>query len=260
MHTLYCWLAALFTSDRIIALATVVYAGVTVVMFRSIRSGTRAAHLQAQRLRETIEKMDEIARSQTADMKASIAQATRSAAAMEKVAADMAISSRAAAESVTTLKERTAQQMRAYLTVVIGSGCYQERDKNLKFAGHPTLINAGHTPARKVGYRASADILPIDLPEDFTFPLPAKTIGASVIGPQQSNVMLAVVERFVPDQDVELIKSGKGGTALCVWGVVTYEDFFGEPHQTKFCQMLTWLPDEKQTIFGFYNARHNDAT
>jgi hypothetical protein len=56
MHTLYCWLASLFTSDRIIALATAVYAGVTIVMFRSIRSGTRAAHLQAQRLQETIEK------------------------------------------------------------------------------------------------------------------------------------------------------------------------------------------------------------
>jgi hypothetical protein len=36
--------------------------------------------------------------------------------------------------------------------------------------------------------------------------------------------------------------------------------FFGESHQTKFCQMLTWLPDEKQTILGFYKAGHNDAT
>lgn len=216
--------------------------------------------LQARRLRQTILKMEEIANSQGEDMKASIAQAVRSAAAMERVAADMAISSKAATESVATLKERTAQQMRAYLTVIIGTGVYQERNKNVKFSGNPTLINTGHTPARNVGYRASAAILPIDLPETFTFPLPTKAIGASVIGPQQSNVIGAVVESFVPDQDVKVIKSGIGHTALYVWGVVTYEDVFGEPHQTEFCQMLTWLGDEKQTVFGFYTPRHNDVT
>jgi len=116
--------------------------------------------------------------------------------------------------------------MRAYLTVIIGGGLYQERNKNLKFEGRPILINTGQTPARKVGYRASAAILPVELPEDFSFPLPAKSAGASVIGPQQSNIMFAVVESFVPDQDVEVIKSGKDNRALYVWGVVTYEDFF----------------------------------
>jgi len=47
MCTVWSWLAGLLTSDRIIALATVVYAIVTIVMFRSIRSQARAAHRQA---------------------------------------------------------------------------------------------------------------------------------------------------------------------------------------------------------------------
>jgi hypothetical protein len=56
--------------------------------------------IQAKRLRETITKMDEIAKSQGEDMKAYITQAARSATAMEKVAVDIGVSARAAQDSV----------------------------------------------------------------------------------------------------------------------------------------------------------------
>ena len=46
--------------------------------------------IQARRLRQTIEKMDKIAADQTRDVRDSIAQATRAAAAMEGIANSMA--------------------------------------------------------------------------------------------------------------------------------------------------------------------------
>jgi hypothetical protein len=47
-----------FTPDRIIAVATAVYALVTVVMFFAILSQARAAHLQADIMREQIQAME----------------------------------------------------------------------------------------------------------------------------------------------------------------------------------------------------------
>lgn len=214
--------------------------------------------IQARRLRQTIAKMDEIAGGQTADMQASIAQASRAAEAMERVANDMAVSATAARDSVDVLRERTAQQMRAYLTVIIGQALYQERAKNIKFEGKPMLVNTGHTPARKVAYKARAAILPYEMLRDFAFPLPAEVTGASVMGPQQSALLSAIVADFVPDNEVPIIKSGAAKRALHVWGTVYYEDIFGENHETKFCQILTWQPDGK--IFGYFAPGHNDAT
>jgi hypothetical protein len=213
---------------------------------------------QADRLKQTIEKMDEIAQGQTADMKKYIDQATRSASAMEQVAKDMAISAQAAKDSVAAVKERTAQQMRAYLTVLIGNAFFQDRAKNTRFQTTPILLNSGHTPAYKVDYNMRTAVLNIS-PHEFP-PLHRKEPEESIIGPQQSCTLLdgGIVDDFVPDQDVGGIMYLTFGKALYVWGVVTYEDIFGEPHRTEFAQALCWLPDGK--VFGVYTPGHNKAT
>jgi hypothetical protein len=208
---------------------------------------------QAYQLRVTVNAAAE----QSESMERSITEANRLASAMENVAKDIAISATAATESVVAVRERTAQQMRAYLCVIVGAGIYQDRAKNLKFQATPLVVNAGHTPAHKVAFRASAAILPLPLPDDFAFPLPVAAIGGSVVGPQQSITLSPMVEDFCDDADVEKIKHAEG-KALYAWGIVTYEDVFGEPHQTKFCQILTWLPDGK--VWGYYTDHHNDAT
>ena len=214
--------------------------------------------VQASRLKETIEKMDEIARGQTEDMKAYIEQAVRSANAMEAVAEDMAISARAATDSVAALKERTAQQMRAYITVVIGTGVFQEREKGIKFEGKPSMVNSGHTPAYKVSYVIRAAILPISLPENFDFPpLPRTKMGGSFVGQQQTAYMSGVVDDFIPNEDVEGVKNMSAGRMLYVWGTVTYEDIFGQEHKTEFCQSLFWTPDNQ--VFGYYTPGRNNA-
>jgi hypothetical protein len=67
-----------------------------------------------------------------------------------------------------------------------------------------------------------------------------------------------LIDNFMPDQDVDGIKNVSIGKGLYVWGVVSYEDIFGDPHETEFCQNLLWLWDGK--IFGIYTPGHNKAS
>jgi hypothetical protein len=187
---------------------------------------------------------------QSVAMEKSIAESARAANAMEQVAVHFA-------DNVTAVRERSAQQMRAYLSVLVNAATYQERGKNLRFEARPAILNAGQTPAKNVGYRAAASILPVPLPSDFTFPLKEQVVGAATLGPHQHFIMNATVEDFYDDADVFDIKTGRD-RALYVWGVVTYQDIFGTDQHTKFCQYLLWLPDGR--MFGFFVSDYNDAT
>ncbi|MGD1147537.1 MAG: hypothetical protein ABR961_06280 [Thermoanaerobaculaceae bacterium] len=200
--------------------------------------------LQARRLKETIKKMDQIAGGQTKDTRDAITQAARSAGAVEQVAAG--------------LQERARQELRAYICVVVGEAIFQERTKNLRFSTHPFMINKGATPAHNVRYRAAAEIRPVPLPADFTFPLPQRDSGPMVVGPDQSIQMGALVENEVPDEQVEQIKSGLGGRGLYTWGVITYDDVFGGKHETEFAIHVIWLHDARN--YGWFQSGHNRAT
>lgn len=217
---------------------------------------------QVIEMRKTGEQTDKLIAeniAQSKSMEKSVAEATRLASAMEKVAGDIAVSSKAAVDSVGALRERTAQQMRAYLTVNIGFAVYQERSKGFKFEGKPLLINTGHTPAKRVSFRASASILQAPLPDDFAFPLTTEVTSTATLGAGQNANLSAIVDDFVDDAEVEDIKVDKAKKCLFVWGIATYEDIFGESHFTKFCQTLFWQADGK-TVYGYYYPRHNDAT
>jgi hypothetical protein len=217
---------------------------------------------QVIEMRKTGEQTDKLISeniAQSRSMEKSVAEATRLASAMERVAVEIAVSSGAAVDSVNALRERTAQQMRAYLAVNIGFALFQERSKGLRFEGKPLLVNTGHTPAKKVSFRASATILAAPLPDDFAFPLTTEIKSTATIGAGQNANLSAIVDDFVEDGEVDDIKVGRTGKCLFVWGIVTYEDIFGESHFTKFCQSLFWQADGK-TVYGFYYPRHNDAT
>lgn len=82
-------------------------------------------------------------------------------------------------------------------------------------------------------------------------------MGSSILGPQQNNVLAAVVDAFVPDAEVADIKTGQT-RALYVWGLVSYRDVFDIEQTTKFCQVIFWTTDTN--IFGTYISRHNEAT
>jgi len=208
---------------------------------------------QAYWLKETVKA----AFGQSADMKLSIEQAARSAAAMEKVAGHLEISSATAVESTKMFSERGEMQMRAYVCVQFGTAGAQNKADGAKFGAQAVMLNLGATPAHKVGFRARTEILPIPLPEDFTFPLPKENVGASVLGPHSPGVNITrFVESFVPDADVSAIKNANG-KALYIWGIIDYEDVFSKSRTTNFCIMVNWTP---QAIFGTFVPKHNEAT
>lgn len=199
---------------------------------------------QAYKLKQTVESAGEESKA----MERHIGEAARSASAMEKIA--------------NTLQVGNQAVMRAYLTVTIGTALYQERrgpgQTDLKFEGRANLLNTGNTPARRVRIRTAAEILPIPLPKDFQFPLPdaSEIKDAGVVGAHQTYIVGATVKDFVPDSEIAVIKEGSR-KALCIWGLITYEDIFGAEHQTKFAQWLTWYPNG--TVFGYYIPGQNDS-
>jgi hypothetical protein len=151
----------------------------------------------------------------------------------------------------------TRTELRAYLSVVVGTAIFQEKTKSLRFEARPMIINTGQTPAYKVRYTAMAEIIPDNLVSDFSFSFPANTdISQSSIGPKENRSFSAIVANYVPDKDVTAIKTGNG-MALWVWGVVYYEDVFGRRRFTKFGQRLTWLKNGQ--VYGIYDPRLGDS-
>ena len=199
---------------------------------------------QAIKLRETVRAAGE----QSEAMERHIGEASRSADAMEKIA--------------TTIEAGNKAIIRAYLTVTVGTiHLFQERkgpgQADLKFETRPNLTNTGNTPARNVSIRIAADILPIPIPGEFQFPLPGNEVkNAGIVGAHQTTVLAATVKDFVLDDEVGAIKEGKA-KALCVWGVITYDDIFGGSHQTKFGQWITWNPNG--VVVGYYITGQNDS-
>lgn len=194
---------------------------------------------QAKKLRETVDS----AKSQSEAMDRHITEASRSATAMETIAANIQSGNHAV--------------LRAYVSVVVGTAAYQERP-NTKFAGSPTVINSGFTQARNVRIQKRAAILTVPPPEDFAFLLPPinPQDGHATIGAHQPYTLTAVVDDFVEDAEIDSIKKGVE-KAVYVWGLITYDDIFGEEHHTRFGQVLFWIPDGK--IFGNYIPGQNDA-
>ena len=220
---------------------------------------------QVGRLDRTIEKADAASERQAREMKDQIAQATRSADAMQGVATAMGTNVVKLEESVgiqreiaDRQKQVSEMQLRAYLSVVIGDGIYQEREKELRFEGRSILVNQGPTPARKVSHISRAGIFPVPLPEGFVFPdLPGQKADENMIGPNQNRILSAAIDGYVDDGVVDDIKKGKG-RGLYIWGAVTYEDAFEQKRETLFCHLITWLPNDK--VWGYYIPNRNSAT
>ncbi|MGB9071454.1 MAG: hypothetical protein WCC22_02200 [Terriglobales bacterium] len=193
---------------------------------------------QAIKLRATVKAAGE----QSQAMERHIGEAARSATAMENIA--------------TVIQSGNAAVLRAYMSVVIGSAVFQDRQDGLKFEGKPNLVNTGSTPARNVRIRIAAEIVPVADAENFPYSLPEEVAKASAVAaPHQTYILSAIVKDFVPDNEVVAVKGGEG-KALTVWGVVTYDDIFGQPHTTKFAQWLFWYPNN--TVYGYYIPGQND--
>ncbi len=134
---------------------------------------------------------------------------------------------------------------------------YQDRVNGIYFQASANLVNSGPTPAAKVRHKTIAGILPVPLPKETELPLPGEYAGEDMIPPHQSRTISYKLPDFCNDADVADIKRGNG-KGLYIWGFVSYEDAFEQPHETKFCHLLTWLPDGK--IWGYYASGRNTMT
>ncbi len=200
---------------------------------------------QAKKLRETVESAGE----QAEAMERHIGEAARSATAMETIAQ--------------VIKDGNKRVIRAYLTVVTHRAFYQEKggpgQEDKKWQGIPKLLNTGLTAARKVQIHITSGILPNPIPANQVFPIrePAQPEPDQTVGAHQGAEMVGgMTNEVVPDHEVAATKEGNG-KCLCVWGVVRYEDIFGDAHTTHFGQQLFWWPDN--TIHGLYIPGQNDA-
>jgi hypothetical protein len=207
------------------------------------------------------------ARDQGGATERSITEAAKAATAMQGVADSMKINAEQIVLAVQTNKTVAEQQkryaetqLRAYLSVAVGGATFQERDKNWKFAGRPAIQNTGSTFARKVTWGIAAKIVETKLVGEGLFDFSAvklKTEEGGIVAPHNSVTMNGMVEEFVPDGEVDAIKTGDP-RVLCVWGIVHYEDVFGVPHWVRFGQALTWSANGQ--IWGTFLKGQNEAS
>jgi hypothetical protein len=210
------------------------------------------------------------AETQAGELKEATAEAAKSARAMESVAESMRKNVDRITESVEVNRQVAERQkllgekqLRAYISVTIGSAYYQDRALNIRFQGVGALVNSGNTPAQKLRYRARSGIFPLPLPppEDFVLLLPSEWSVEDMTPPHSPPRTIGeAVLNFVDDHLISDIKQLRG-LGLFVWGEVTYRDEFEAEHETKFCHMLTWIPTTpNETIRGFYIAGRNSMT
>jgi hypothetical protein len=224
-----------------------------------IALGTLALAIFTFTLWRATDRLLTSAKEDGARMERSITEAAKAASAMEGVATAMENNAKNTETVVSQQRRFGEMQMRAYLSVLIGSATYQERERNWKFEARPLLKNTGNTTARKIKWRIGAAILPIPLPDDFKFPLPPALKGSSIMGAFQDGNMMGTVPDFVDDAAIAEIKRGTG-RSLFVWGYVRYEDVFGKLHRNTFAQQLWWTPGTKkgqEIISGLHLGKHN---
>jgi hypothetical protein len=187
---------------------------------------------------------------QAADTSRSIDEARRSADAMHDVA-------EATRNNAVLLSGMLSKQMRAYLTVEIGSALYQ--DEHLRFEARPVLTNNGLTPARNVCFRVMADILegtnapPAPVIEDLL-------VNDMGLAPRQQVTIGRVVANRILDAEVADVMAGTT-RRLHAWGRVTYDDVFGGHWETKF-YFTYYFPKMKDGygVRGLFSTSHNNAT
>ncbi len=224
--------------------------------------------LQAYRLKQTIEKMDEIAGQQTQDVQASIAQSTRAATAMEGVAVSMASNVESVRESVGITREIadrqeliTEVQTRAYITAVAIGVVPQNPETGYRYEPRVQIVNRGNTPAYDIRFSIMTDVMNFPLAEEFDFPLPDRpNITSSIIAPTLDKTISAPVPDIYQDEEATVIREG-GRRRIVTWGIVQYRDVFGTERCCRFGFTFVGVGKRGDDTFVSQDTtRHNDST
>jgi hypothetical protein len=250
--------------------------GAAIWTLRQIKRQADLIERQANTMENQLTDARTASAQQAKDLQASVAEAARSAKAMEGVATSVASSAASVRESVGISRKIADMQKlgyelagRAYLSVSFENAIYQ--DANNVFEARGIIRNHGNTPAYKVSFKTAAAIVNDPVPEGFDYPLPEESAGMSVslLAPQATKSISRLVREKVPDGEVEPIKFG-GPKCLAMWGIIKYRDAFNKPRHTKFAFTIRWIPmapgakDKDGNllpphIMSYDTARHNDA-
>jgi hypothetical protein len=206
--------------------------------------------MQGNYLRQTIEKMGQLAEGQSTEIQASIAQAARAAVAMDHVGRQAEVSATAAARTVGTMREFMTRHMRAYVFVHtasihnvadppdFGPNGKEPPPGAIKWrAMGPVAVivirNSGHTPAHDVVHWGHIDFRDAPLVGDLPTAPPADAqTTRSIIPPGASTTKnLVMPAPLTVDQIVSL---RNGTAALYVYGAISYVDAFGARQVTNY--------------------------
>jgi len=245
-HIIWVWLIAFvawFTPDRIIAVATAVYAIVTLVMFRSINSQSKAAHRQAD-----------------------IAERAAKAAEKAAVAAQDSVLNIAEANRIN--RESLQSVQRAFIIFTMDFTIVRlanEDGKTVAWRFQLAIENTGNTPAKEVRNYTNWRC---ELSEDF--PFPDLDDAGNLITVGSGNTLPVWVAgkskifSFPHDISHEYIRRAEQGQGhLYFWGWASYRDVFeGTPvHHTEFCYEVLVLGIRDDTLLWTARtfARHNSS-
>lgn len=187
---------------------------------------------------------------QAAEMAQSIAEAVRSADAMEAVA-------EATKTNALLMKDIVQKQARAYLGFE-GAVCVpQDRTTNWRYELRFHIKNFGHTSAQSVNVNSRLAILPFPIPQTFDCHLDIKDKPGADFATQQTYYFAASLDKLVSDEEINSFTKS-GDTALCLYGVVKYRDVYGDAHYTNFFKICRW--DVTGNLSTMNAPWHNDTT
>lgn len=232
------------TLDRWLTYSTVALAAFTLFLFIF----TAALWWVTYRLSKQAKATSD---AQSTEMGKSIAEAVRSASAMEEVAA-------ATKNNAILMTDILQKQMRAYLAFDSAVFVQQDRSRDYRFEVRFFIKNFGHTSANSINVNYVLTVLesPILESMDLSLPLQDKQDSAAIL-PGQAYIFTAILDRLLSDEEISEIKE-TGPRKLFLYGTVKYRDVFENWHYTNFCKFGSWdVKDNFQTVNV---QRHNDAT
>jgi len=159
-------------------------------------------------------------------------------------------------------KESSRKELRAYLSVEMGSAIYQEIGNDKYFEARPTLVNSGKTPAKRLSYVARSEILQWPLNASFKLPLlVAQRDHKIMLAPGNPLIMNAFPDQWTLDAHVKDVMRANG-KALYIWGVIRFFDVFDQMQLLNFCLAYHWYEgaDGNEILGCTYIDGRNDAT
>lgn len=154
------------------------------------------------------EQLANMAAEQGKAMESSIAEAAKATEATNAIA-------KATRDNALLMEGILRKQMRAYVTVEPSSAVRQDTKAGIRFGATQRITNAGLTPAKNVSYQISAEILPVNLPDDFVFEnLGDQYNNDATLIPRQGFSGFANVEKYLSESEVDDVMLPKPASVL----------------------------------------------